>query len=118
MYREMFEIENGILKRINLPEDVTGVVIPDSVVKIDWNAFWNCASLESIIIQSNINRLNPGVFSACKCLKKITMPFDIWLRQGDLYRTAYELSYEEVLECLGLNNKIEIEYSNRGIGHY
>ena len=50
-------------------------VIPDSVTKIDWEAFSGCAALSSLTIHANVTYIAPAVFSGCNRLE-ITLSDD------------------------------------------
>ncbi|MBG10952.1 MAG: hypothetical protein CMD92_07260 [Gammaproteobacteria bacterium] len=52
---------------------LTGIVIPDSVTRIENGAFEGCTSLPSITIPDSVTKLGYYVFSSCKNLKNITL---------------------------------------------
>jgi len=52
---------------------ITGIVVPDTVKKIENNAFENCTSLSSVDLGS-IESISFDVFKGCTALKEITIP--------------------------------------------
>ncbi len=50
------------------------VVLPESIIKIEEYAFYNCANLETINIPHNVTVLEKGVFEGCTSLSSITLP--------------------------------------------
>lgn len=54
--------------------DIVRVVIPESVVNIDGNAFKNCMNLYSVLIRNQNAKLGAAVFSGCTSLEEITLP--------------------------------------------
>ena len=54
--------------------DLTSVVIPDRVSKIDKNAFSWCKNLTSIYIPDNVNEIGDYAFAYCEKLTSIRMP--------------------------------------------
>lgn len=45
--------------------DLTGIVIPDSVIEIGYQAFFGCTGLTSIVIPNTVNRISSSAFSGC-----------------------------------------------------
>ncbi len=75
--------------------DLTGVMIPDSVVRIGAHAFNDCASLSEIEIPSSVTEIGTGVFAGCAALAQI--------RAADgntAYRTENGLLYSKDLTTL------------------
>ena len=55
-------------------EDLTSVVIPNSVTTIDKGAFRNCSSLISVTIPNSVITINESAFGNCTSLTNITIP--------------------------------------------
>ena len=80
-----FEIKDGVaiipkgMKEIPFRafincEDLTTVVIPDSVTCIVNAAFYGCSSLTEIVIPNSVTSIGAGAFSHCSSLKNIVIP--------------------------------------------
>jgi hypothetical protein len=55
-------------------ESLSSIIIPDSVTSIDWCAFYNCTSLESIVIPGSVTTIGSSTFSGCESLSSIVIP--------------------------------------------
>ena len=55
-------------------ENLTEVVIPDSVTKIDKSAFKNCKSLKKVILSKNLEEIGDEAFMGCSALKELSIP--------------------------------------------
>ena len=53
---------------------LTEIVIPDSVVYIGSNAFYNCTNLTSVVIGNNVTRIGDKAFQSCTSLSSIVIP--------------------------------------------
>ncbi len=53
---------------------VTSVVIPDSVVYVNENAFYNCKELKSVDMSDNLTYIGNYAFNYCKALISIKLP--------------------------------------------
>ncbi len=56
---------------------VNRVVIPDTVKKIGYRAFYYCSSLTSIIVPDSVSEIGEGAFEGCKKLETIMFPSDL-----------------------------------------
>ena len=65
------KIRYGAFKGRN---DITTVVVPDSVVEIESNSFFECRSLSSVKLSSNLKTLSYGAFYNCDKLTSIIIP--------------------------------------------
>ena len=65
------KIRYGAFKGHN---DITTVVIPDSVVEIELHSFSECRSLSSVKLSSNLKTLEYGAFYNCDKLTSIMIP--------------------------------------------
>ena len=55
-------------------DDITSVVIPDSVMYVFKGAFEECSNLKSVTLSKNITAIDEGVFFGCYALTDITIP--------------------------------------------
>lgn len=73
--------KNGILydkaqtKLISCPRALSGkVVIPDTVIKIDSEAFYGCSLIKEVVIPDRVTEIKERTFADCKALKKVVLP--------------------------------------------
>ena len=57
-----FEIKDGV------------AIIPDGTTEIEWGAFKNCSSLESVTIPESVTKIGIGVVDGCTSLVAINVP--------------------------------------------
>lgn len=57
--------------------DLTSVVIPDSVTSIGASAFYNCSNLTSIKIGDNVTSVGDYAFYGCSNLKSVAIPDEV-----------------------------------------
>ena len=55
-------------------ENLTGVLLPDSVASIDNNAFYQCAGLTELVIPDGVTQISYCAFCGCVNLTSITLP--------------------------------------------
>lgn len=67
---------NGIIETSTntLIAGCKNTVVPDSVTKINWQAFCGCAGLADVKIPGSVTEIDSAAFSSCKRLKSITIP--------------------------------------------
>lgn len=53
---------------------LTSVTIPDGVIEIGEDAFYNCTDLESVTIGNSVVEIGAGAFESCSSLTSITLP--------------------------------------------
>ena len=58
---------------------LTGMILPDSVTTIGWQAFSNCGSLTSVTLPANagFTSIDQEAFSGCSSLKSVTIPASV-----------------------------------------
>lgn len=69
-----FEIKNGVLKKYTEERNVTNIVIPDEVTRIDYSAFQNCKTLTSVTIPDGVKEIRGWAFERCERLTSVTIP--------------------------------------------
>ena len=62
------------LNRKHIRKDIINIVIPDSVISIEHEAFFNCSDLTSVTISSSVTSIGDRVFSYCRGLMDVTIP--------------------------------------------
>ncbi len=67
----------------NLISGCQNTVIPNTVTKIDWQAFGYCSTLQEIVIPNSVTTINPYAFENCTGLTSITIPSSVnWFGNG------------------------------------
>lgn len=85
--------------------DITGVVIPDSVITLDDRVFDYCTQLESVTIGNGLNEIGVCTFHNCMSLTSITIP-DSVTKIGD-----YAFDYCSILTNITIPDSVsEIGY--------
>ena len=107
-----FEIENNILTKytgsepeVIIPEGVTVigsgafagsgitcVTMPDSVVKIDKEAFEKCTKLKTVEFSKNLEEIGYEAFARCKGLKALDLPDTLRTVGGGAFGGCEKLS--------------------------
>ena len=73
--------------------DLTSVVLPKSIVDVNYNAFLRCAGLKNVVLEEGLINIYPRAFGGCTNLTSITIPGSVhWI-----YTEAF-------MECTGLQS--------------
>ena len=72
-------------------EDLTTVVIPDSVTCIVDAAFYGCSSLTEIVIPNSVTSIGDDAFSHCSSLKNIVIPNSVTSIGEGAFSRCYSL---------------------------
>jgi len=67
-------------------QEMTDIIIPNSVTSIGEYAFWGCSSLTSITIPDSVTSIGDYAFRACSSLTSITIPDSV----TSIGRSAFE----------------------------
>lgn len=67
-------------------ENLTEIVIPDTVIEIKENTFEYCSKLEKITWSSNLKTIGDNAFYRCESLKELTFPDSLETIDGSFYR--------------------------------
>ena len=84
-----FEIWNGILLKYHGSE--THVTIPDSVTKIEREAFQSCNSLTEITIPDSVSVIGYAAFQDCKSLVSVDIPAGVTKIDGLTFKDCESL---------------------------
>ncbi len=63
-----------IIGSSSLPDGITTVIIPDTVIGIEDSAFFSCTTMTSIIIPDSVTTIGSYAFSHCEALTSISIP--------------------------------------------
>lgn len=77
---------------------LTGIKIPNGVVKIDRVAFMECAKLQEIILPSSLDTIGSNAFTGCTGLTKMAIPKGVRKIMGGLFVGCTSLTEVEVEE--------------------
>lgn len=72
-------------------QNLISVTIPDSVTRIDSDAFYGCSSLENIIIPNSVIEIGSYAFSYCDSLISIILPNNLKEIKEGLFSGCYKL---------------------------
>lgn len=82
------------------------IMLPASVTKIDWGAFWQCSGLETLTVQGNLAKIGESAFSDCTKLSAVytVMSEDEWsnvrIESGNELLEQATIHYNSILEEL------------------
>ena len=91
------------------------IIIPDSVVKIEWQAFLACEFLQTITIPNSVTSIDYNAFGLCESLQRINIPDSvsflgpstfhrcISLQQVKISNSLTCIDYMTFCECTSLN---------------
>lgn len=71
----MLDIQEGILK--GYQGNDKELIIPNSVIKIDYRAFDGCSSLVKIVIPDSVTEIDMSAFEGCSSLQDLILPNSI-----------------------------------------
>lgn len=96
-----------------LPETVTTIgpqafegftfesyTVPNSVQCIEEGAFWNCKSLNTIVLPESVTTIGDGAFLECKALASVEIPNSV------TYLGSWAFAYCESLSSITLSNSL------------
>ena len=70
-------------------KNLTSIIIPNSVTSIGAYAFYNCTSLKSITIPDGVTRIGTATFAICTSLTSIKIPNSVtWIRSMAFYNCS------------------------------
>ena len=95
------EINNSSDELNEIIEEIKSIIIPNSVEKIGYYAFYRCKSLESITIPNSVKEIGVSAFEWCVSLKSITIPNGVE-KIGD-----FAFSWCKSLESITIPNSVK-----------
>lgn len=93
-YVGSFTVKEGT-KRIEVDafsgcEEITEIIMPDSVTEVGSAAFWNCTGLESVKLSENLKKIEDRAFYNCTSLENISIPESVeYVDYSAFYNTAF-----------------------------
>jgi hypothetical protein len=76
---------NNYFYKNNMQNDVTKIILNDSITKLNSNEFKNFKKLEYIYLSDNIKQLNNNCFYGCESLTRMHMPSNCTFGDGIFY---------------------------------
>ena len=70
----VIEIDNNAFRNCR---KLKTVIIPEGVKRIGRHAFWGCENLENVELPNSITKIEDGAFAYCSSLKRIIIPDNI-----------------------------------------
>ena len=81
-------------------EKLTGVTLPDTLLRIEAHAFYSCTSLESITIPGTVATIGVEAFNGCESLKSATLEWGV----EEIGDSAF--AFCEALESVELTDEV------------
>ena len=73
-------------------ENLTTIILPDSVTTIGYEAFYECYDLTSIILPSDLTTIGAEAFYECESLATITLPDSVATIGDEAFEYCYDLT--------------------------
>ncbi|MBQ7699684.1 MAG: leucine-rich repeat domain-containing protein [Clostridia bacterium] len=86
--------------------DITSIVIPWTVTKIDEDAFVDCKDLSSVTLSEGLRYISTSAFYGCAALKSITLPASIERIASYAFRFCSALEEVVILGDTTLDNNV------------
>lgn len=80
----------------NFYDNITEIVMPDSIISIESVAFAGCTNLKTIRLSSNISEIPVGCFADCKSLETIALPDGLTKLCDSAFINCYRLTTLEI----------------------
>ena len=93
-----FEINDGILTKYY--GEGGSVVVPDGVMCIAEDAFFNCTNITSVVLPQGITSIGARAFKCCDSIEKLTLPESITSIGSEAFAYCFKLS------CIDLPDSI------------
>ena len=66
-------------------ENLTGITIPNTVIKIGKRAFWSCENMSALEIPASVTSIGESAFGVCKKLTHVKLPDGLTTISKDLF---------------------------------
>ncbi len=83
-------VQKEIYKGAFEGSQLTSIVLPEGMEKIQKEAFYNCTKLESINLPANLQEIAYEAFKNCSSLKNVTIPDSLVGKRCTIWRAAFE----------------------------
>ena len=72
-------------------QDLKRIILSQSIRKIPYYCFWKCISLESIVIPESVSIIEEGAFMWCKSLRSVYLPKSICEIEEGVFKSCESL---------------------------
>lgn len=91
---------------------ITDVTLPESVISIGSEAFYNCSGLENVHFSNNIKEIQGSAFRNCSKLSDIVLPDSLQTIGNDAFESCTALKKITIPEKVELIDKYAFSYTN------
>lgn len=81
------------------------LVLPNNIREVGVGAFWKCINLSKLIIPDKVTRINSTAFGVCNALETITLPHDLEYLGGYAFTYCAKLKEVTIPEGVKVLNK-------------
>ena len=89
-----FDIDDGVLIGYNGTD--TDVIIPSDITRIENDAFYRNADIESVVIPNGVISIGDSAFSYCEQLKRVDIPEGVTTIEDDAFNSCGSLTNIEI----------------------
>lgn len=91
-YIDGYKVTNIGFRALSSQPSLKIIVIPETVVNIDEEAFYKCRALTEIIIPSSVKSIGNRAFSNCDSLTEVTIPSSVTLIGSQIFSNSQNLT--------------------------
>lgn len=89
------------------------IVLPDTLKKIDYSAFYYCQLLEEVVVPDSVTEIGDDAFSHCSNLKKLKLSNNIEKLESDTLTDCLDLDYLYLPDNLRVVGPRFFNFANR-----